>query len=167
MPSYDASGNFIVDEATCDGRFRRKLHARQVCKSVKLIPFWKPGPVVPPPGTFAPPKLCSVDSGADPDSDFTSDTDEDLDVEIGGGLEYGIESVDRRQIVSKQVQYLVRWAGFSQCTWETRETFDTEWEVNFNSPYMGRSCVIARFDELDEAASGANKSRKKRKRKQN
>ena len=44
-------GEFVVDNETCDGRFRGKLHSRQQSGIVQLIPHWEPGPVVPPPET--------------------------------------------------------------------------------------------------------------------
>jgi hypothetical protein len=43
MPKYDEGGNFVSDESYCDGRFRGKLHKRQLCKSAVLCPHWKPG----------------------------------------------------------------------------------------------------------------------------
>ena len=51
MPVLEG-GELVVDSETCDGRFREKLHARQLCGRVELLPHWEPGPFVPPPETF-------------------------------------------------------------------------------------------------------------------
>ena len=48
MPTYDDASQFQQDESYCDGRFRGKLHQRANTGLVKLLPFWNPGPHIPP-----------------------------------------------------------------------------------------------------------------------
>jgi hypothetical protein len=48
IPTYDDNGQFQADESFCDGRFRGKLHVRSSFGAVTLVPFWTPGPHVPP-----------------------------------------------------------------------------------------------------------------------
>jgi hypothetical protein len=48
MPTYDCEQKLDLDESTCDGRFRGKLHARSTAGLVSLCQHWKPGPHVPP-----------------------------------------------------------------------------------------------------------------------
>lgn len=58
-PTYDEHGNFEPAEYYCDGRFRRKLHDRDEAGLTSLRKAWVPGPVVPPPSTFAAPERIS------------------------------------------------------------------------------------------------------------
>jgi hypothetical protein len=51
-PMYGADGAIIMDESTCDGRFRGKLHKRRVECNMNLVDFWKPGPRIPPAAAF-------------------------------------------------------------------------------------------------------------------
>ena len=113
---------------------------RQLSGSVQLIPHWEPGPVVPPPETFLVP-----DMAASTDSD-----DEDDSCEIAPIMEpiYGVQAVTKRQVVTPtapQTQYLISWAGFDEGTWETRKTWDVEWNVEFQPPHLSREQVIVAF----------------------
>lgn len=48
MPTFDDEKRFVVDESTCDGRFRGKLYARSASGLISLHPQWKPGPRIVP-----------------------------------------------------------------------------------------------------------------------
>ena len=155
MPVIEG-GEFVVDNETCDGRFRGKLHSRQQSEIVQLIPHWEPGPVVPPPETF-------LVSAASTDSD---ESDED-DCEIAPRMEpiYGVRAVTDRQVLLGQTQYMILWAGYDQGTWETRDTWNFQWDVDFKPPHLSKEQVFAAFDELDsKAPPTTTKKRTKRKR---
>ena len=55
------------------------------------------------------------------------------------------------------------WAGFDEGTWETRKTWDVEWNVEFQPPHLSREQVIAAFDDLDSRAPATVKKKQKRK----
>lgn len=83
MPTYDSEGKVEVDESTCDGRFRQKLHGCQEDGLVTLCPHWKPGPHVPPLEYYEKQNAVNKAGEESESSDDGAETDQTIWLETG------------------------------------------------------------------------------------